>query len=66
MSLPLTAQRYALQSLHDLTEQPGIGITFRKGDPDTSYTESDVCADLEQLQANGIALRSGHGGAVQP
>jgi hypothetical protein len=61
----LTAQRYALQSLHNLPEQLGIRITFRKGDPYAAYTDPDVCANLEQLQANGIALRPGQGRTFQ-
>lgn len=61
----LAAQRYASQPLHDLPEQLSMRITFRKGDPDPADTESDVCADLKQRQAKGIALRPGHGGTVQ-
>ena len=62
----LTAQRYSLQLLHNLPEQFGMRITFREGYPDPTDTEPDVCTDLEQLQTNGIALRLGHGGTLQP
>ena len=57
----LAAQRYLLQPLHDLPEQLGIRITFGKGDPDPADTDPDLCTNLEQLQANGVALSLGHG-----
>jgi hypothetical protein len=53
---PLAAQRYSLQTLHDLPKQTGIRITFRKGDPDPAYTDPDLCADHEQLQASSISI----------
>ena len=59
------AQRYSLKLPHNLPEQIRVRVTFGKGDVDPAHTDADLRTDLEQLQANGVTLRLGHGSTVQ-
>ena len=44
----------------------GVGIGFRRGDPDVADRQTDLTSDLEKLQTDGPALGMGHRGIFEP
>ncbi len=43
----------------------GVGIGFRHGDPDVANRQTDLSSDLEELQADRLALSAGQIGILQ-
>ena len=53
------AQRKRLQVSKDDGKDLGIGIGLRHGDPDVADCQTDLTSDLEELQADRLALSAG-------